>query len=92
MQNLLRRVNIKQKYLMFCIMLLAIISIIEFFVAFASSAYNVSSPLGTYNSSVYSFLKSGSGDFEQDPYIIANEDEFYQFCNCVNEGNNFEDR
>ena len=92
MQNLLKKASIKQKYIMFCIMLLAIISIIEFFVAFASSAYNVSSPLGTYNSSVYSFLKSGSGTSEQDPYIIANEDEFYQFCNCVNDGNDFKDK
>ena len=93
MKNLLKKASIKQKYIMFCIMLLAIISIIEFFVAFASSANNTSTSFVPYDTNKYSFLGSSEHDgTEQDPYIIANEDEFYQFCNCVNEGNNFEGR
>ena len=93
MQNLLKKASIKQKYIMFCIMLLAVISIIEFFVAFASSANNTSTSFVPYDTSKYSFLESSKHDgTEQDPYIIANEDEFYQFCNCVNEGNDFKGR
>ncbi|MBO7526667.1 MAG: hypothetical protein J6T74_02070 [Clostridia bacterium] len=89
MQNLLRRVNIKQKYLMFCIMLLAIISIIEFFVAFASSAYNVSSPSGA--SSISFDYITGSGTSAK-PYIISDADGMYEFADTVNDGNDFKDK